>query len=287
MRSSVTPARDLNDGATGDERHRLFERRIIEVVEQDDVGPRIDGLTKLLHAIDLALDARGVRRMRACALDGDANATGRGDVVVLDEHGRGQVIAMVVTATAAHGVALRSHADLAWSCAYRRCASCCPRGNASTKLLVLVATPLMRCTKLSATRSPLRIEAALPSTRATTAPFCTWSPSAARVVMTSVGSTLAKARMNTARPLTTRGSRATSAVAPLKVGRHGRVGGHITASKVFEEGTLHKVAEDNTGREVKMGGEALKGPRRGAQPLIRVHRLRHALRCNSGGVMGI
>src|SRR6185369_2197162 len=42
----------------------------------------------------------------ARALDRDAHAAARGDVVVLDEDGRREIVAMVVSAAAAHGPAL-------------------------------------------------------------------------------------------------------------------------------------------------------------------------------------
>ena len=63
--------------------------------------------------------------------------------------------------------------------------------TAATMAAVAVATPLMRCMKLSATRSAVRIDSALPCSVPKVVPFATRCPSAAVHATRTVGSTSA------------------------------------------------------------------------------------------------
>src|SRR6478609_4406392 len=94
------PARDLERHVTVDLGHGLAHQFGIHVVEEDQIGTGRDGLVHLRERVALDLDrAAGPARLRA--RDGRAQVEIR-EVVVLDEHGVAQALAVVEPATRAH-----------------------------------------------------------------------------------------------------------------------------------------------------------------------------------------
>ena len=96
----------FHDGPAVDERERVAHLVVVEVVEHDDVGSGHDRFFELGSSVDFAFDAAGVWRVCARALDRLGASTRRSDVVVFDQHGGAQVLAVIVAATAANRIAL-------------------------------------------------------------------------------------------------------------------------------------------------------------------------------------
>ena len=109
MRSSETPPEasiDRLGRALADALDGLGHLANLEVVEQDDLGARLERLVELREVVDLDADAQHVRRRRARAAHGLAHRAHERDVVVLDEDPRREVRAVVRAAARAHGVLL-------------------------------------------------------------------------------------------------------------------------------------------------------------------------------------
>lgn len=79
---------------------------VVEVVEQHDVGAGRERLLELLERIDFTLDPGGVGRVLAAPADRLRHPSCRRHVVVFDQHGGAQVVAMVVPATCTYGATL-------------------------------------------------------------------------------------------------------------------------------------------------------------------------------------
>ena len=131
-RSSVMPPEASSRARPARTPHGLAQRLDVEVVEQDDVGAGPERLLELVERVDLDLDAAGVRRSLARRLDGCRDAAGRHDVVVLDEHGGAEIVAVVVGAAGAHGVALEQAQPGRRLARVGDDGVCIPRGSAST-----------------------------------------------------------------------------------------------------------------------------------------------------------
>ena len=89
-----------------DERDGRRHGVVVHVVEHDDVGPGGDRLLDLRERLALHLDFAHERGVGARCLDGFAHAARGGDVVVLQQHPVGEVVAVVAPAAAPDGLLL-------------------------------------------------------------------------------------------------------------------------------------------------------------------------------------
>ena len=154
-------------------------RRIVEVVEHDDVGPGLERGFDVRET--LRLDFNGTpRRRRARARDRFGHTPGESNVIVLDENAVVEPGAMIRAAAAAHGV-LRQRAEPGRRLS--RIEDADPSAGRVTNARVKVAIPERYWRKLSAVRSAVSNAAALPRTVASTSPGRQRSPS--RFVATS------------------------------------------------------------------------------------------------------
>ena len=102
----VYPAARLGLAAAIDESRGLAELFRRHVVEEDDVRAGIGGLANLLERVGLHFNLE-LGKLFARSPNRSINVTGqRGEMVVLDEHHVEQAKAMVLSASATHGVFL-------------------------------------------------------------------------------------------------------------------------------------------------------------------------------------
>ena len=105
-RASVMPPDASSEGPPARSLDGLADRGRRHVVQEHDVRSGIERLVELIERVDLALDLGGVRGGGARTFDRGPHPSARGDMVVLDENGGAEVVAMVVGAADAHRVAL-------------------------------------------------------------------------------------------------------------------------------------------------------------------------------------
>jgi hypothetical protein len=92
--SRVTPARCFRSHPAANHCYGFAQHRKVHVVEQHDIGPLVDHFGKLIQPVHLDLDLHGCPTA-ALAARKPASRPGDRDVVVLDQHGIIQPIAVV------------------------------------------------------------------------------------------------------------------------------------------------------------------------------------------------
>ena len=102
----LDPSGYFDERAASGDAHGLLEALWVEVVEHHDVRAGIECFAQRLERLHLHFDLRRVGSARLGPLDGNGDAAGGRDVVVLDEDCGPETIAMVVRAADAHGVSL-------------------------------------------------------------------------------------------------------------------------------------------------------------------------------------
>ena len=250
LMTSTPVAGDLGDRVEGDATAGLDDRASVdqldalaqlverEVVEHDRVDlARGEHRLDLLETVDLHLDVRGVRQLRRRRADGG------GDVV---DRGPGGCPWPSRRRTARTGGCgrrrrrrhdVRARAAPAWSCGCRPPATPVP-STAATYLAVSVATPLIRWTRLSATRSACSTDRAGPETDASTSPAANRAPSAIALVTLTAKSRRVIAIENTSAPASTPGSRATRSAVARADGGHEGLRREVAERRVLLEGEV-------------------------------------------------
>ena len=118
MRSSVTPPEISIFARPAIRAHGLADLLERQVVEQDDVGARVDRLLDIGKALRFDLDEH-LLAGRLHAPDGFDDTTGEPDVVVLDQDGVVEARAVVRWRRRRAPRISRARAASAWSCACR------------------------------------------------------------------------------------------------------------------------------------------------------------------------
>ena len=228
-------AAGLDQRAAADQRDARAQVIEGEVVEHDRVdAARTRAPLDLVEPVDLDLDVRRVRQIgRGLAQRrGDVGRSPRGGCPWPSRHPTASSGGCARRRSARRGA--RAPAGPAWSCGCRRRARRCPRPPRRT-CAVSVAMPVMRCTRLSATRSACSTARAGPSTVASTA------PASKRVAVGDVQRDLDRRVERRHRDLEhlgageDAGSRATSSASRDGRRRHERLRGEVAERRVLVE----------------------------------------------------